>query len=101
VPIEAKRIEAFRANASMKRNISFGLFLIGLIELTRFFINQGGLPFLGMALLLFVFSGLALRGAARFYRWFYRDIFRISAIYGSTYLEVVRTFRKGIVSSKD
>ena len=30
----AERIEGFRANAIMMRNISFGLFLIGLVELT-------------------------------------------------------------------
>ena len=34
----AERIEGYRANAIMMRNISFGLFLIGLVELTKFFI---------------------------------------------------------------
>jgi len=36
----AARIEGYRANAIMMRNISFGLFLIGLVELTKFFINN-------------------------------------------------------------
>lgn len=92
--VVAERIEGFRANAIMMRNISFGLFLIGLVELIKFFINNDTLIFLGIALVSFVFSGIAIRGASRFYSWFYRDIFRNSALYGSTYLEVVKKFRK-------
>lgn len=90
----AERIEGHRANAIMMRNISFGLFLLGLVELARFFVSNYDLPFLAIAILLFIFSRIAIRGASRFYEWFYRDIFRISALYGSTYLEVVRKFRK-------
>lgn len=78
----------------MMQNISFGLFLVGLVESTKFFINKHAPAFLGMAFLAFIFSGIALRGASRFYKWFYNDVFRISAIYGSTALEVVRKFRK-------
>ena len=90
----SERIEGHRANAIMMRNISFGLFLMGLVELTKFFVNNYAIGFLGIAILSFIFSGIAIRGASRFYEWFYREIFRISAIYGSTYLEVVRKFRK-------
>jgi len=96
----AERIEGFRANAIMMRNISFGLFLIGLVELTRFFLNNSALSFLGMTLLSFFFSGIAIRGASRFYEWFYRDIFRQSSIYGSTYVEVVRNFRKEAITKQ-
>jgi hypothetical protein len=96
----AQRIEGHRANAIMMRNISFGLLLIGLVELTGFFMNNYAPGYLGIAILSFIFSRIALRGAARFYDWFYRDIFRISALYGSTYLEVVRTFRKELVTKK-
>jgi len=99
--IIAERIEGFRANAIMMRNISFGLFLIGLIELTKFFINNYVIDFLAIAILAFIFSGIALRGASRFYKWFYRDVFRISAIHGSTYLEVVKKFRKEATAKKD
>ncbi len=96
----AERIEGHRANAIMMRNISFGLFLIGLVELTRFVINNYPLGFLGIAILSFIFSRVALRGAARFYKWFYNDIFTTSAIHGSTYLEVVRKFQKEMVVKK-
>lgn len=89
----AEKIEGFRANAIMMRNISFGLFLIGLVELANFFLNRYAIGYLGVAIACFIFSRLALRGATRFYDWFYRDIFRISSIYGSSYLEVVRKFR--------
>ena len=99
--IIAERIEGFRANAIMMRNISFGLFLIGLLELSKFFINNYVVDFLGIAILAFIFSGIALRGAFRFYKWFYKDIFRISAIYGSTYLDVVKKFRKEVTAKKD
>ena len=97
----AERTEGFRANAIMMRNISFGLFLLGLVEMIKFFINQYVVDFLGIAILAFIFSGIALRGAFRFYKWFYRDIIRISAIYGSTYLEVVKKFRKEATAKKD
>jgi hypothetical protein len=99
--IIAERIEGFRANAIMMRNISFGLFLIGLVELSKFFINNYVVDFLGIAILSFIFSGIALRGAFRFYKWFYRDIIRISAVYGSTYLEVVKKFQKEVTAKKD
>jgi hypothetical protein len=92
----AERIEGYRANAIMMRNISFGFFLIGLVELTRFFLNNFDFVLLGIALILFIASRIALRGASRFYGWFYRDIFRISALYGSTYLDVVNHFRKEV-----
>jgi hypothetical protein len=96
-----ERIEGFRANAIMMRNISFGLFLIGVVELTKFFIEKYALGFLGIAVLSFVFSGIALRGASRFYKWFYYDVFRISAIYGSTSLEIVKKFRNDVAAKKD
>lgn len=96
----AEKIEGFRANAIMMRNISFGLFLIGLIELTNFFLNNFTIGYLVIVIACFVSSGIALRGAIRFYDWFYRDIFRVSSIYGSSYLEVIRKFRKE-VSTKD
>jgi hypothetical protein len=99
--VVAERIEGYRANAIMMRNISFGLFLMGLVELTRFFISQYVLSFLGIALLCFLFSRVAIRGASRFYEWFYRDIFRLSSIYGSTYVEVIRTFRKEATNKKE
>jgi glycosyltransferase involved in cell wall biosynthesis len=96
----AERIEGYRANAIMMRNISFGLFLIGLVELTRFFINQYAIGFLGIAVAAVLFSRIALGGAARFYGWFYRDIFRLSSLYGSTYVEVVQAFRKEAATKK-
>jgi hypothetical protein len=96
----AERIEGHRANAIMMRNISFGLFLIGLVQLTKFFINYYAIGFLAIAILSFIFSRIAIRGAFRFYEWFYRDIFRISAIYGSTYLEVVKKFREELAPKK-
>ncbi len=96
----AEKIEGFRANAIMMRNISFGLFLIGLIELTNFFLNNFAIGYLVIVIACFVSSGIALRGATRFYDWFYRDIFRVSSIYGSSYLEVIKKFRKE-VSTKD
>jgi hypothetical protein len=98
--VVAERIEGFRANAIMMRNISFGLFLIGLVQVTRFFINDYAPGFLGIAFLCFLFSGIALRGASRFYGWFYRDIFRQSSLYGSTYIDVVRRFRKEAATKK-
>lgn len=99
--VVAERIEGYRANAIMMRNISFGLFLMGLVELTKFFTTQYVLSFLGIALLCFLFSRVAIRGASRFYEWFYRDIFRLSSIYGSTYVDVIRTFRKEPANKKE
>lgn len=96
----AERIEGHRANAIMMRNISFGLFLIGLVELTKFVINNYAFGFLGITILSFIFSRIALRGASRFYKWFYSEIFRISAIYGSTYIEIVRKYRKAATPRK-
>lgn len=97
----AEKLEGYRANAIMMRNVSFGLFLIGLVELARFFINDYAIGFLGIAILGFIFSGVALRGASRFYRWFYREIFRLSSLYGRTYLEVVEAFRKEKATKKE
>jgi len=96
----AERIEGYRANAIMMRNISFGLFLIGLVELTQFFINNYAIGFLGIAILSFIFSIIAIRGASRFYQWFYRDIFRMSLVHGTTYQEVVKKFREELTTKK-
>jgi hypothetical protein len=69
--------------------------------LARFFLAHYILSFLGIALASFFFSGIAIRGASRFYEWFYRDIFRQSSIYGSTYVEVIRRFRKEATTKKN
>lgn len=88
------RLESHQANAIMMRNISFGLFLIGLVELIKFFLTNYAIGFLATTLLCFIASRIAIYAAVQFYDWFYEEIFRLSSIYGNTYLDVIRKFRK-------
>ena len=93
----ADRIETHRANAIMMRNISFGLFLIGLVELTYFIMSNYAISFLATTILCFIFSRVAIGSARRFYEWFYRDVFRISSVYGNTCQAVIKQFRTEVV----
>jgi hypothetical protein len=69
-----EKIESLHVSALLLRNISFGLFLLALAETLTYFLN-GSPSFLYIAFACLVFSGLALRQARVFYRWFYRNVF--------------------------
>lgn len=88
----ADRIETTRANAIMMRNISFGLFLLGLGQFIHF-INQGTLDFLGLSAGCFIGSWFSLVQTSKYYEWFYQDIFRTAINYGDSLEAVVKKIR--------
>lgn len=89
----ADRIEATRANAIMMRNISFGLFLL-IIAQVIYFINSGfSLNYLGLGLACIFGSAASLYQTAKYYEWFYKDVFLTAINYGSTLQEVVTAIR--------
>jgi len=79
----AERIDAFRANCIMLRNISFGFVLLAIIPIV--YIVRDGFSWEYLIYLLggVVFSLLAARRAIDYMRWFYREIFRDARNYGN------------------
>jgi hypothetical protein len=90
----ADRIETTRVTAIMMRNISFGLSLLGVVELINFVNSQFPLYHLGLGLVCLVGSMAALMQTSKYYQWFYKDVFRIAALYGDSLHSVVNLFRK-------
>lgn len=89
----ADRLETARANAIMMRNVSFGLFLHGLLYIAKILI--GGVSTLSIVIVVisFICSGFALYRCADYDRWFFRDVFCEALAYGNTFQEVLAASR--------
>lgn len=92
----ADRIEVSRVNAIMMRNISLGLFLLGAVELLNFGRHPQEYLYLVLGISCVVFSMVSIRQAARYYQWFYRDIFKSAAVYGDSLKSVLNYLRKDV-----
>jgi hypothetical protein len=90
----SRTIDSFEANSIMLRNISFGLFLLGAIQLYEIFLKFNVLG-LVEALVLFLFSLIARRRSHMFHAWFLTDIFETSLRFGNSLQEVIRYDQKG------
>lgn len=90
----ADRIESTRANAIMMRNVSFGLFLLSAAQFIQFFSNQFSLYALGLGILCLLGSWISLLQTSKYYRWFYKDVFRTAIHYGDSLHAVVDRLRK-------
>lgn len=90
----ADRIETTRANAIMMRNISFGLFLLGVSGIINIIIHGFLLSHLGILLVCWLGSAISLVQTWKYYEWFSRDVFLTAINYGSTLDEVVQKIRK-------
>jgi len=90
----AERIEVNRVNAIMMRNVSFGLFILGLVEIIN---TARGLNLLyGLAAIVcFIASRLALAQTSKYYHWFYKDVFQAGSLFGKSLKEVVKNTRSG------
>jgi hypothetical protein len=84
----ARTIDSFEANSIMLRNISFGLFLLGALQVYSLFFNVT-LVAIGSAIGLFVFSFIARRRSHMFHAWFLTDIFESSLRFGNSLKEVI------------
>lgn len=89
----ADRIESTRANAIMMRNISFGLFLLSIAQIIYFFSNNYFWGFSTMAVVCLFGSAASLYQAAKYYEWFYKDVFLTAVNYGDSLQEVVKAVR--------
>lgn len=88
----ADRIEVSRVNAIMMRNVSFGLFILGLVEIILL-IQRTTLMHGLAAVACLVASRLALAQTSKYYFWFYRDVFQVATLYGKSLKEVVAKTR--------
>jgi len=88
----ADRIEITRVTAIMMRNVSFGLFMFGMVQII-FAVREAQLSHILAALACVVASRLALSQTAKYYHWFFKDVFRIAALHGKSASEVVSKLR--------
>ena len=88
----ADRIEITRVTAIMMRNVSFGIFILGMVEIINT-VRASSLVYLLVTLACLAASRLALSQTARYYNWFFKDVFRIGSLYGKSLSEVVSNLR--------
>lgn len=93
----ADRIEITRVTAIMMRNISFGLFLIGAVEVFNA-ITGRSLYFSIVALACFIGSALALSQTSKYYYWFFKDVFRIGLLHGQSLQDLAGKIRDESIS---
>lgn len=87
----AEKLESFRVNGIMMRNLSFGFLLLAIIPIIRVIQNGFSIASLIYFLIAVLLSVLALQRGVDYFRWFYRDIFREALNYGSNIREVLQT----------
>ncbi len=88
----AERIEITRVTAIMMRNVSFGLFIFGMVEII-YAVRDASLNNILIVLACVIASRLSLTQTAKYYHWFFKDVFRIAALYGKSSSEVVNKLR--------
>jgi len=88
----ADRVEITRVTAIMMRNVSFGIFIFGMVEII-YAVRDASLSNILVALACVVASRLALSQTAKYYHWFFKDVFRIASLYGKSLPEVVGKLR--------
>jgi len=88
----ADRIEITRVTAIMMRNVSFGIFIFGMVQII-YAVRDASLNHVWVALACIVASRLALRQTARYYHWFFKEVFRAALLYGKSLSEVVNKLR--------
>ncbi|MEP6895367.1 MAG: hypothetical protein ABI986_07155 [Chloroflexota bacterium] len=88
----ADRIEITRVTAIMMRNVSFGIFILGMVEIINT-VRASSLIYLLVTLACLIASRLALSQTAKYYHWFFKDVFRIGSLYGKSLTEVVSNLR--------
>ena len=88
----ADRIEVSRVNAIMMRNVSFGLFILGWVEIIHA-VRGTSLMYGLAAIACLAASRLALVQTSKYYHWFYRDVFQAGALYGKSLQDVVTKTR--------
>jgi hypothetical protein len=79
--------ERFKAEGLMLRNLSFGLFLYGLIQLLQFVMQLDQWYHWLLFVIGLAASFLAHRRAGRFDEWFYRTIYSQALTYGASLKE--------------
>ena len=92
----ADRIETTRANAIMMRNISFGLFLLGIAGVINFINQNYSLTFLAITLACWLGSIVSIIQTSKYYEWFYKDVFRTAILYGDSIQAVVDKIRNEV-----
>jgi len=86
----AEKIDAFRANCIMLRNISFGFLLLAIVPIVYLVRDGFSWEYLIYLLGSVLFSLLAARRAIDYIRWFYREIFHDARNYGTNLSEVLK-----------
>ena len=88
----ADRIEITRVTAIMMRNVSFGIFIFGMVAGIHA-VREASLNYVLVALACIVASRLALRQTARYYHWFFKEVFRAALLYGKSLPEIIQKLR--------
>jgi len=88
----AARIELTRVTAIMMRNVSFGIFIVGMVEII-YAVSEASLTNVLIAVACVVASWLALSQTTKYYHWFFKDVFLFAALYGKSSSEVVNKLR--------
>ena len=95
-----RTIDSFEANSILLRNTSFGLFLLGALQIYSLFLSFNGLG-IAIAIVCLLFSFIARRRSHMFHSWFLTDIFESSLRYGNSLQDVITYEQKGLYSVAD
>jgi hypothetical protein len=89
----SETFERLRANGIMMRNLSLGFMMLSITTAISLLQNWFQYQYLVYIIGWMCCSGLSLRKAKDFTRWFFRDIFREALNYGSNLSEVLKKSR--------
>jgi len=76
----------------MMRNVSFGIFIFGMVAVNHA-VRVVSFDHVLAAVVCVVASRLALRQTARYYHWFFKEVFRAALLYGKSLPEVIHKLR--------
>jgi hypothetical protein len=89
-PGSAETIERVSAISMMLQQISFGLLLYVLFQITSFFMSVYSLKHLPLAVLALIAALSVKRRSQMYNQWFYDSIYDISLSFGSTAEKIIR-----------
>lgn len=93
-------IDKYEADSILMQNISLGLILLFVLQVTRFFTLGFDWPQLAGGFLALVFSSVAYLRAERFHDWFFQGVYQHALIYGDNLKQVVKNIRGNVPKKK-
>jgi hypothetical protein len=82
-------IDKYKADALMMRNLSFGFFLLVVVQSASLFMSKPSAMTILILIVALIFSITTFRRSMRYDRWYYRAIFGQALAYGTSLKDVI------------